>query len=136
MARTTLNDRDRALLEAPNFVHVSTLREDGTVHTVPIWVDVEDGHVLLNTETSRAWPKHLRERPTVTLTVLNMENPYEYVTVTGRLADETKVGAAEHIDKLAMKYMGADTYPDHSPDRPRVIFRIAPERVRSETSSS
>jgi hypothetical protein len=29
-----------------------------------------------------------------------------------------------------MKYMGADTYPDHSPDRPRVIFRIAPERVQ------
>jgi PPOX class probable F420-dependent enzyme len=129
MARTTLNDRDRALLEAPNFVHVSTLREDGTVHTVPIWVDVEDGHVLLNTETSRAWPKHLRERPTVTLTVLNMANPYEYVTLTGHVAEETTEGAAEHIDKLAKKYMGRDDYPFNQPGDQRVIFKIAPDRV-------
>ncbi len=63
MARTTLNDRDRALLEAPNFVHVSTLRDDGTVHTVPIWVDVEGDRVLLNTETSRAWPRTCASGP-------------------------------------------------------------------------
>ena len=129
MPRTTLDARDRELLEAKNYVHISTLREDGTIQTVPIWVDTDGEHVIVNGEDTRGWAKHLRKSPTVTLTVLNMENPYEYVTVTGRLADETKEGAAEHIDKLAMKYLGADTYPDHSPDRPRVIFRIAPERV-------
>ena len=129
MARTTLNDRDRALFEAPNYVHVSTLRDDGTVHTVPLWVDVEGNQVLLNTETSRAWPRNLRERPTVTLTVLNMENPYEYVTLTGHVAEETTEGAAEHIDKLAKKYMGRDDYPFNQPGDQRVIFKIAPDRV-------
>jgi PPOX class probable F420-dependent enzyme len=131
MPRTTLDARDRELLEAPNYVHVSTLRDDGSIQTVPIWVDVDGEHILLNGEDTRGWARNLRARPqTVTLTVLNMDNPYEYLTVTGQLASETREGAAEHIDKLALKYMGRDTYPDHSPDRPRVIFRVAPERVR------
>jgi len=81
MPRTTLDGRDRELLSAPNFCHVSTTREDGTIHTVPIWVDVEGDHVVLNTETDRAWPKNLRRTGHTTLTVLNMENPYEYLTV-------------------------------------------------------
>ncbi len=131
MPRTTLDARDRELIEAKNYVNISTLRDDGTIHSVPIWVDVDGDHILLNGEDTRVWAQYLRARPDrVTLTVLNMENPYEYLTVTGHLDSETKDGAAAHIDKMANKYFGMDTYPDHNPDRPRVIFRIAPERVQ------
>lgn len=129
MPRTTLDDRDRELLSAPNFCHVSTTREDGTIHTVPIWVDVEDGHVVLNTETGRAWPNNLRRTGHATLTVLNMENPYEYLTITGHLAEDTQDGALEHIDAMAKKYIGQDSYPFHQDGDVRVIFRIAPDRV-------
>ncbi len=129
MPRTTLDDRDRELLSAVNFCHVSTTREDGTIHTVPIWVDVEGDDVVLNTETNRAWPKNLRRTGHTTLTVLNMENPYEYLTVTGHVAEETEEGAFDHIDKMAKKYIGQDTYPFHQDGDVRVIFRIAPDRV-------
>jgi PPOX class probable F420-dependent enzyme len=129
MPRTTLEDRDRALLSATNFCHVSTTREDGTIHTVPIWVDVEGENVVLNTEKSRAWPANLRRTGNTTLTVLNMENPYEYLTITGHLAEETEDGALEHIDAMAKKYIGQDTYPFHQDGDVRVILRIAPDRV-------
>ena len=129
MPRTTLDDRDRELLSAPNFCHVSTSREDGTIHTVPIWVDVEGENVVLNTETNRAWPRNLRRTNTTTLTVLNMENPYEYLTITGHVAEETEDGALEHIDAMAKKYIGQDSYPFHAEGDVRVIFRIAPDRV-------
>ena len=134
MPRTTLDASDRALLEAKNFCHVSTLREDGTVLTVPVWVDVEGDLVVLNTETSRAWPANIRRAGHVTLTVLNMENPYEYLSVTGHVAEETEDGAAEHIDAMAKKYLGQDSYPFHQPGDQRVIFRIAPDRVHHSSA--
>ena len=85
--RTRLDDRDRELLAAPNFVQVSTLRPDGTIHTVPIWGDVDGDTVVLNTAEGRAWPRNLRRDGHTTLTVQNLENPYEYVTITGHVAD-------------------------------------------------
>lgn len=41
MPRTTLDDRDRELLSAVNFCHVSTMREDGT--TGHVASETEDG---------------------------------------------------------------------------------------------
>lgn len=134
MARTTLDDRDRELLSSGNFCHVSTLREDGTIHTVPVWVDVEGDTVLLNTEQDRAWPKNLRRTDTTTLTVLNHENPYEYLTITGHVAQETTEGADAHIDLLAQRYLGKDKYPFHQDGDVRTIFKIAPDRVHRHGS--
>jgi PPOX class probable F420-dependent enzyme len=134
MPRKSLDDRDRELLEAKNFVHVSTLRDDGTIQTVPVWCDVEDSEVVLNTADGRQWPENLRRDGRVTLTVQNFENPYEYVTITGRVAGETTEGADEHIDAMAKKYLGKDEYPFRQPGEQRVIFRIVPERVQRSGS--
>jgi PPOX class probable F420-dependent enzyme len=117
------------LLKAKNFCVVSTLRTDGSVHAAPTWVDVQDGRPVLNTAEGRAWPRNLARDPRVTLTVQNMENPYEYVTVRGRVAERTTDGADEHIDALAMKYLGQDTYPYRQPGEQRLIVRIDPEHV-------
>ena len=126
----TIEDKSRKLLEAPNFCHIATLREDGTPHVVPVWVDVEDDRVVLNTAEGRAWPRNARRDPRVNLTIQNMENPYEYVEIRGRVAEDTHEGADEHIDRMAKKYLGEDTYPFRAPGEQRVIFRIEPEHVR------
>lgn len=129
MSRTSLDDQDIALLTAPNFFQISTLRQDGTIATVPLWGHVEAGEIVLNTAEGRAWPANLRRTNTITITVSNTENPYQYVTVTGKLASETHDGADENIDALAKKYLGVDEYPYRKEGEQRVIFRIAPERV-------
>ncbi len=125
----TLEGRPRELLEAPNFCQVATILKDGTPHVVPTWVDVEGDTVLLNSAEGRLWPKNIRRDPRVTLTVLNQENPYEFVSIRGRLAEDTHDGADEHIDKLAKKYMDVDTYPFRREGEQRVTFKIQPERV-------
>jgi PPOX class probable F420-dependent enzyme len=130
MARTTLDDRDRELLQGTNFCHVATLREDGTIHNVPVWVDVDGDTVVLNSAEGRAWPANARRTGKATLTVANMENPYEYVSITGHITEDTHEGADEHIDKLAQKYLGQDTYPFRKPGEQRVMIRIAPDRVQ------
>lgn len=134
MSRTTLDDRDRELLAAPNFCNVSTTREDGTIHSVPVWVDVEGDLVVLNTEKNRAWPRNIRRTGKTTLMVLNHENPYEYLEIAGHVAEETEEGANESIDALAKKYIGQDKYPFHQEGDVRVIFRIAPDRVHRHSA--
>jgi PPOX class probable F420-dependent enzyme len=125
----TIAGRAEELLKAKNFCVVSTLRPDGSVHAAPVWVDVQDGQPVLNTAEGRAWPNNLERDPRVTLTVQNMENPYEYVTVRGRIGERTTTGADEHIDALAMKYMGVESYPLRQPGEQRVIIRVDPEYV-------
>jgi PPOX class probable F420-dependent enzyme len=125
----TIDDRAEKLLKAKNFCNVATLRADGTVHGVPVWVDVQDGQPVLNTAEGRAWPRNLERDPRVTLTIQSMENPYEYLEVRGRVAERTHDGADEHIDAMAKKYMGVDEYPLRQPGEQRVIIRIQPEHV-------
>jgi PPOX class probable F420-dependent enzyme len=125
-----IEGRAEELLKAKNFCHVATLREDGSVHGVPVWVDVENGRPVLNTAEGRVWPRNLERDPRVTLTIPNMENPYEYLEVRGRVAERTRDGADEHIDLLAKKYLGADSYPGRQPGEQRVIIRVEPEHAK------
>ncbi len=124
-----IEGRAEQLLKSKNFVVVSTLRPDGTIHAAPAWVDVQDGRPVVNTAEGRTWPNNLQRDPRVTLTVQNLENPYEYVTIRGRVAERTSEGADEHIDALAKKYLGQDSYPYRQPGERRVILRIEPEHV-------
>jgi PPOX class probable F420-dependent enzyme len=125
----TIEGRGEELLRAKNFAHVATLRADGTVHGVPVWVDVQDGMPVLNTAEGRAWPRNLERDPRLTLTVQNLENPYEYIEIRGRVAERTHEGADEHIDALAKKYLGVDDYPARRPGEQRVLIKVRPEYV-------
>jgi PPOX class probable F420-dependent enzyme len=124
-----IEGRGEELLKGKNFANVATLRSDGTVQAAPVWVDVQDGRPVVNTAEGRTWPKNLERDPHVTLTVQNMENPYEYIEIRGQVAERTREGADEHIDALAKKYLGQDTYPFRQPGEQRVIIRVEPEHV-------
>jgi len=125
----TIEGRSAELLRAKNFCNVGTLNPDGSVHAAPVWVDVQDGRAVLNTAEGRVWPRNLQRDPRVTLTVQNMENPYEYVSIRGRVVERTHEGADAHIDSLAKKYLDQDSYPFRQPGEQRVIIRVAPEHV-------
>jgi PPOX class probable F420-dependent enzyme len=126
---TRIEGRANELLKAANFCNVATLRPDGSVLAVPVWVDVQDGTPMLNTAEGRAWPRNLQRDPRITLTVQNHENPYEYVTIRGRVAAREHEGADTHIDRLAQKYLGQETYPYRQPGEQRLIIRVDPEYV-------
>jgi len=125
----SIEGRAEELLKAKNFCIVSTLRPDGSVHAAPTWIDVRDGRPVLNTAEGRAWPRNLERDPRITVTVPNMENPYEYVSIRGRVAERTTDGADEHIDTMAMKYLGQESYPYRQPGERRLIIRVEPEVV-------
>jgi PPOX class probable F420-dependent enzyme len=126
----SIDEPVRALLEDKNFSMVATIRKDGSPHVVPTWVDTDGSHVLLNSAEGRVWPANLRRDKRVTITVPNLQNPYEYAEIRGTLAEATTHGADEHIDKLAKKYMDADSYPFRKEGEQRLVLKITPERVR------
>jgi PPOX class probable F420-dependent enzyme len=125
-----IEGRAEDLLTGKNFAHVATLRADGSAQVTPTWVDVQDGRPALNTAEGRTWPRNLERDPRITLEVQNMENPYEYVEIRGRVAERTHEGADEHIDLLAKKYLGVDAYQMRRPGEQRVIIRVEPDYVK------
>jgi PPOX class probable F420-dependent enzyme len=128
MPRSTLAPPDRDIIKAPNFCHVAVPHDDGTIQTVVVWGDVDDDdRIVLNTAEGRTWPANLRRAGRATVTVMNLDNPQQYVTVVGRLVEDTQDGANDVIDALARKYTGNDY--SHRPGQQRVTLRLEPERV-------
>ena len=119
----------RKLLEGKNFGLLATLMPDGSPQITPIWVDVEDNFVLVNTATGRQKPLNINRDPRVAIIVSPTDNPYAYATIRGRVVEVTNEGARSHIDKLANKYLGEDKYPFGPPTEERLIVRIQPERI-------
>src|SRR5918995_2186211 len=125
-----LTEQQREFLTNPFVGTATTLRSDGSPHNTVVWVDVDEDTVLFNTAEGRAKPKHLRDDPRVALTVVDPQNPYKWISVTGR-AELTHEGADAQIDKLAKKYLGQDVYPWHKPEEQRVKVRIDLDQVEA-----
>jgi PPOX class probable F420-dependent enzyme len=116
------------LATARNFATISTLAADGSPRTHVMWVDADDEHLLVNTEVHRAKFKDLERDPRVTVTVINAENPYQFVEARGRVVETVRgQEARDHIDALSRRYTGGDYAGTITSER--VIVRIAPERV-------
>jgi PPOX class probable F420-dependent enzyme len=126
----TLNEQERRFLEQPFVGEVTTLRPDGSPHTTVVWVDPDTDIVSFNTAVGRAKERYLRKDPRVSLIVVDPDDPYRWVSVSGQ-AELTTDGADEQIDKLAKKYLGQDEYPWRKPTEQRITVRIHPARVES-----
>lgn len=126
------SEKAQALILDPNLGHIATSMPDGSPHVVPVWIDYDDGYVLVNTAKGRQKLKNIRHDPRVALDVVHRDNAYEVVAFLGRVIEVTTQGADAHIDKLAKKYLGRDKYPFRSPGEQRVIIRIEPERVLAD----
>lgn len=120
----------RKLFESKNFVFVSSLMKDGSPQVTPMWVDIENGRILVNTAIGRIKQKNISRDPRVALAIADHDNPYDMVTVRGKVIEQiTGELAEEHIDKLAKKYIDKDKYPNRSPGEERIILKIKPESI-------
>jgi len=124
-----LEEKPRKFLDENPYVGVATtLREDGSPHSTIVWVDVEGDKVSFNTALGRAKPRHLEHDPRASVLMVDPNNSYKWVAVSGP-AEVTEEGADAQIDKLAKKYLGKDEYPWRNPEETRVKVLIEPEKV-------
>ncbi|MGI9556685.1 MAG: PPOX class F420-dependent oxidoreductase [Solirubrobacterales bacterium] len=122
-------DQARHLFTEPNLGFVSTLRPDGSPHTTAIWVDLEGAAPVLNTLQGRVKHRNLQRDPRIAIAVADRDNPYESISVNGTVTEMTSEGAAEHLDRLAQKYLSEERYPYSEPGDVRLILRVGLERV-------
>ncbi|MGE0489031.1 MAG: PPOX class F420-dependent oxidoreductase [Vulcanimicrobiota bacterium] len=122
----SIPDNYQDILEKPVLAHLCTLLPDGTPQSTPVWFHYRDGMIEVNSAKGRRKDKNMRARPQVALSMLDPDNSYRYLEVRGEVVTITEEGADAHIDMLAKKYLGVDSYPYRSPAETRVIYKIKP----------
>jgi PPOX class probable F420-dependent enzyme len=120
--RDLLDDR-------PVLVSLATIQPDGQPQVTPVWINMEGDLLRVNTAKGRQKHINMAERPMVTVLALDPDNAFRYVEVRGRVASITEEGGDAHIDALAKKYLGAESYPVRIPAETRLVISIEPTRV-------
>jgi len=122
-----LDDKVKEIAKGANYAIVTTVMPDGTPQTLPLWIDADDEHLLINTEVHRQRYKNVQHNPKVTVLLLEDGNWYGYAEVRGHLVGEVRgQEARDHIDALSRKYQGTDY--GNPIQSERVILKIAPDR--------
>ncbi len=116
-----LQDETRALAT------LATLMPDGSPQVTPVWFNVEDGDLWINSAKGRVKDRNMRARPQVALCILDPHDPYRYLQIRGRVTEITEADAVEHIHRLAHKYAGRDW--EIPAGVVRVRYRIQIEKV-------
>jgi len=117
--------RDLLLDETRAFACLATVMKDGSPQVTPVWFDVADGLIRVNTAEGRVKCRNMKKRASVALAIADPKDPYRYLQIRGRVERWTNEGARAHIDRLANKYLGRQTY-DGPADEQRLIFFIRP----------
>jgi PPOX class probable F420-dependent enzyme len=111
------------------FANLATIMADGSPQVTPVWFDYADGVIRVNTAKGRVKSRTLRPGAPVALAVMDPDNAYRYIQIRGRVRRAVEQGADAHIDSLAKKYLGEDTYPFRQPGEMRVMYEIEPASV-------
>jgi PPOX class probable F420-dependent enzyme len=121
----TLSPRARELISRPVLASLATLNPDGSPQITPLWIDLEGDDVVFNTARGRVKARNLERDHRLAVSVIDPDDQYNVVAFRGTVIDVTTEGADEHIDAMAKKYLGVDTYPRRREGeiRIRVIVR-------------
>jgi PPOX class probable F420-dependent enzyme len=125
---STIPPSHRDLLDddARAFAFLATTMADGSPQVTPVWFDAVEGMIRINTARGRTKYRNMRDRPRVSLAIVDPKDPYRYLQVRGTVVASTEEGGRAHIERLAKKYSGWDTYPV-VPGQVRVTFTIRPD---------
>lgn len=111
------------------FLFLATIMPSGSPQLTPIWFNIENDHILINSAAGRIKDRNMRKRPQVALCIPDPSNPYRYLQIQGKVIEITTINADDHINSLAMKYRGLSIYPYRQPGEQRVKYKIQIDRV-------
>ena len=125
---TLTPDQVQLFLE-PNLADLITQMPDGYPQATPVWIDYQDGLIVVNTAEGRQKHRNVLRDPRVAVMVVSRTDDYRWASIRGRVVDITTDGARDHIDAMAKKYLGKAVYPWHRADEQRVLLKIQPEKI-------
>jgi len=125
----TLSAKARELIARPVLASLTTLGRDGTPQVTPLWVDLDGDDLLFNTAKGRVKARHMERDPRVAVSVIDPDDTYNVVALRGTVVDITTDGADDHIDALAKKYLGVESYPMRSEGEVRIKVRVRTDHI-------
>jgi PPOX class probable F420-dependent enzyme len=123
-----LSQKARALIQRPVIANVATVDADGGPQVTPVWIDLDGDDLVFNTAKNRVKSVNLSHNRQVAISIVDPDDPYNVVVVRGT-AEPTEEGADAHIDSLAKKYLGVDSYPNRRDGEVRVKYRVHADKV-------
>ena len=124
-----LSEKARALISRPVLASLATLNPDGSPQITPLWVDLDGDDVVFNTAQGRKKARNLERDVRVAVTVIDPDDQYNVVAFRGTVTDVTTDGADAHIDALAKKYLGVDSYPMRRDDEIRIRVTVRTDHI-------
>ena len=103
---------------------LTTLLPDGSPHSTEVWVDADGDQVLVNSVDTHRKVRNVRRDPRVALVVIDPDDGSRHVALRGRVVEVTPEGARDHIEKLALRYLGGQYPWFGGRDQIRVLLRI------------
>ncbi|MDD2923355.1 MAG: TIGR03618 family F420-dependent PPOX class oxidoreductase [Anaerolineales bacterium] len=113
--------------EAKAYLYLATTMADGSPQVTPIWFNMDEDYILINTNEGRTKDKNMKARPKVALVIQDPKTPYRYIQIRGEIAEHTTQGADEHISALSMKYEGKPW--EYREGQKRIIYKIKPIKI-------
>lgn len=117
------------LFQVRNLAYVGTLSKDGSPHITPVWAEMVEDLILINTFEESAKIRHILKDNRIALSIVEQNNPFNMVSIKGKVVEQTTEGADEHLKKLAKRYLGIGKYYYRKPNHKRVILKIKPEKI-------
>ncbi len=90
-----LSEHARELLRNRNVGFFATVDPTGWPQVTPVWVDVRDNQILVNTAIGRRKERNVRGESRVALSVAASDNPWDKIDVRGRVVDIVEGDEAE-----------------------------------------
>ena len=125
---TKLSNKAKTLVGRPVLANVATVDTDGRPQVTPVWIDIDGDDLVFNTAKGRVKQSNLDTNPHVAVSVVDPDDQFNVVVVRG-VVEGTEQGADAHIDSLAKKYLGVDTYPLRQPGEVRVKYTVKADNV-------
>jgi PPOX class probable F420-dependent enzyme len=110
------------LLDGRNYAVLATVNPDGSPQTSVIWVGRDGADVVFSTVEGRVKHRNMVRDPRVSVTVIDSEDPENYVELRGRVTIAPDVGRLLDT-QLSWKYDGRDPGEDR-PGAIRVVVRM------------
>jgi PPOX class probable F420-dependent enzyme len=124
-----LSDDVNQVVKGKSFWHLATLNPDGSPQVSPVWVDLRDGKILVNSHLGRKKPRNIAHDPRVSLAWQDPDSPYHHILIRGRVVETINGEQADaDIDMLSEKYLEQTPYP-RGPGEQRVTFLIEADHV-------
>ena len=119
------------LLEEPNYAALGTIRPDDTVQVNPMWFLYDGESIRFTHTTKRGKFRNLQHNPSMSLSIIDPDQPFRYLEVRGRLTEVIPDPEGAFYVTLGKRYgNAAQQPPKDSPDR--VILVMSIERTTSQ----